>query len=83
MGLDIKTLAASKRHTKETVTGEGVIKGQKGDPGKDGKDGTDGKSAYQIAIDNGYIGTEIEWLDSLKGKDGNALDNITLIQGTL
>ena len=30
----------------------------------------DGKSAYQIAIDNGFAGTEQEWLASLKGKDG-------------
>ena len=31
-----------------------------------GRDGTDGKSAYQIAVDHGFIGTEQEWLDSLK-----------------
>ena len=31
--------------------------------------GADGKSAYQIAIDNGYTGTEAEWLESLHGKD--------------
>lgn len=30
----------------------------------------DGKSAYQIALDNGFIGSESEWLDSLKGEDG-------------
>ena len=29
----------------------------------------DGKSAYQIALDNGFVGTEAEWLESLKGKD--------------
>ena len=53
----------------------------------EGKNGIDGKSAYQIAIDNGYIGTELEWLDSLKGKDGNSgeitLDEIEIIQGIL
>ena len=31
-----------------------------------GRDGTDGKSAYQVAVDNGFVGTEQEWLDSLK-----------------
>lgn len=36
--------------------------------------GLDGKSAYQIAIDNGFIGTENEWLNSLKGKDGTFKD---------
>lgn len=38
--------------------------------------GDDGKSAYEIAIDNGFEGTEEEWLESLKGgSGGNA--NIT------
>ncbi len=32
--------------------------------------GQDGKSAYQIAQDNGFVGTETEWLASLKGEDG-------------
>lgn len=29
-----------------------------------------GKSAFQIAIDNGFKGTEKEWLEYLKGEDG-------------
>lgn len=32
--------------------------------------GADGKSAYEIAHDNGFEGTEEEWLESLKGEDG-------------
>jgi hypothetical protein len=32
--------------------------------------GVDGKSAYQIAVDKGFKGTEEEWLASLKGKNG-------------
>lgn len=32
--------------------------------------GADGKSAFEIAVENGFIGTEAEWLESLKGKDG-------------
>ncbi len=28
----------------------------------------DGKSAYEIAVKNGYSGTEEEWLESLKGE---------------
>lgn len=31
-----------------------------------GRDGKDGKSAYQIAVEHGFVGTEQEWLDSLK-----------------
>ena len=28
--------------------------------------GPPGKSAYQVALDNGFIGTEQNWLDSLE-----------------
>ena len=38
----------------------------------DGKDGENGKSAYEIAVENGYTGTEAEWLSSLKGEKGDA-----------
>lgn len=30
----------------------------------------DGKSAYEIAVEHGYVGTEEEWLSSLHSKDG-------------
>ena len=30
--------------------------------------GADGKSAYEIAVEHGYVGTETEWLASLKGE---------------
>ena len=36
----------------------------------EGGSGTAGKSAYEIAVDNGFVGTETEWLESLKGADG-------------
>ena len=29
-----------------------------------------GYSAYQIALQNGFVGSEIEWLESLKGEQG-------------
>ena len=60
-------------------------KGDKGDPftysdftaeqlatlkGESGADGADGKSAYQIALDNGFVGSQSEWLASLKGEPG-------------
>lgn len=34
--------------------------------------GNDGLSAYELAVLNGYIGTEQEWLESLEGKDGGS-----------
>lgn len=33
-------------------------------------EGVDGKSAYDIAVANGFVGTEEEWLASLKGEPG-------------
>jgi len=35
-----------------------------------GIDGKDGLSAYEIAKENGFVGTAVEWLESLKGADG-------------
>lgn len=59
------------------------LKGEKGDTGATGEKGEDGrdgeqvvaetiqgKSAYEIAVENGFSGTTEEWLASLKGTDG-------------
>lgn len=35
-----------------------------------GAKGEDGDSAYQVAVNEGFKGTEKEWLDSLKGEPG-------------
>ena len=57
------------------------IKGDKGDTGEQGPQGiqgpkgdkgADGKSAYQIAVDNGYVGNESTWVASLKGDKGGS-----------
>ena len=36
-----------------------------------------GASAYEIAVANGYVGTEEQWLESLKGKKGDKGDPFT------
>ncbi|QBJ02727.1 tail fiber protein [Pseudomonas phage Psa21] len=55
------------------------LKGLKGDTGNNGEDGTDGQdgdkgddgdSAYQVAVTNGFVGSEAQWLASLEGSDG-------------
>lgn len=43
-----------------------IIGSLKGPIGRTGDNGKDGLSAYQLAINNGFKGTEKEWLDSLK-----------------
>lgn len=38
-----------------------------------------GYSAYEVAVRNGYKGTEAEWLETLKGRDGGvaAVNGVT------
>lgn len=50
-----QALGAARKYTDEALEGAG---------------GLQGKSAYEIAVDNGFIGTEQEWLDSLVGPQG-------------
>lgn len=76
--------ADGKPFTYEDFTQEQLelLKGAKGDIGDDGR------SAYQIALDEGYVGTITEWLESLKAKDGiDGIDgkeyNDTEIQGKI
>ena len=52
----------------EALKGADGKDGQNGADGKDGVDGQDGKSAFEIAQENGFGGTETEWLESLKGE---------------
>lgn len=56
--MDLVALALAKKYTDDTLAGSGSLQGK------------DGKSAYQIALDKGFIGTEEEWLESLKGEAG-------------
>ena len=53
-GVNILSLAS-------TAAGQGQVDPLQGEPGK---------SAYEIAVENGFVGTEQEWLDSLHGEDG-------------
>lgn len=41
-----------------------------GGEGTQGPAGEDGKSAYELAVEQGYQGSLDEWLDSLQGQDG-------------
>lgn len=51
-----------------TVKQVSSVRGDKGDPGE---------SAYDIAVANGFEGTEAEWLESLKGPKGDPGDSAT------
>lgn len=47
------------------VAGKGSLLGAVSNPEK-----IYGKSAYEIAVKNGFEGTEEEWLESLQGEEG-------------
>lgn len=49
-------------YTKAEAEAKFAVKGEGG--------GADGKSAYEVAVANGFVGTEKEWLASLKGEAG-------------
>ena len=54
-------------------SGDRGQKGEQGGPGATGPKGPigpDGRSAYQVAVDDGYTGTETEWITSLIGETG-------------
>lgn len=44
--------------------------GASGDDGDDGSPGPPGKSAYDLAVENGFVGSVAAWLTSLRGADG-------------
>lgn len=48
--------------------------GAAGAKGADGLPGADGKSAYEVAVANGFTGTASAWLASLKGEKGDKGD---------
>jgi len=39
-----------------------------------GSPGANGDSAYQVAVKAGFIGTEADWIESLKGAPGGAFN---------
>ena len=64
------------------IQGDRGPQGLQGPKGDKGDNGVAGKSAYQIAVDNGYVGTESAWVASLKGDKGDTgAQGIQGIQG--
>ena len=50
--------------------GGGGGEGSVGPQGPQGEPGVDGRSAYELAVIGGFVGTEAEWLESLRGAAG-------------
>lgn len=59
---------------KDGEKGEIGPQGPQGIQGEQGPQGPQGLSAYQVAVNNGFSGSENEWIKSLKGADGKVPD---------
>ena len=57
--MDTVTYALLKKYVKASLAGAGALQGK------------DGKSAYEVAVENGYSGSEQEWITSLTGAKGD------------
>ena len=55
-------------YTTGSIRGE---QGEKGEQGIQGLQGVTGKSAYESALDNGFVGSEADWLEHIKGEKGD------------
>ncbi|MDR0449224.1 MAG: collagen-like protein, partial [Rickettsiales bacterium] len=58
------------------ITGAIGATGPKGDKGDPGLDGMDGKSAYEIARESGYTGTEAEWITNINNISSTSITEI-------
>lgn len=56
---------------KDGANGKDGTNGVDGKNGTDGKDGKDGLSAYELAVKDGFTGTEQDYQESLKGPKGD------------
>lgn len=65
------------------LTGPMGPQGEPGLNGLEGEQGPAGDSAYQVAVNNGFIGTEQEWLDSLGGGGTDSHGDFYFDQSTL
>lgn len=62
----------------------GPVRGPQGVPGEDGADGEPGPrgaSAYEVAVAEGFVGSESEWLEALRGEDGASAYAVALANG--
>lgn len=79
IGAEAQTLPPGSDATVTVQDGKiiyGIPAGQPGTPAEDGK------SAYEIAVENGFQGTEEQWLASLKAPDDyNQLKSLPKING--
>ena len=64
--MDVMSYLLSKRYVEDSLAGAGALKG---------------KSAFEIAVENGFAGTPEQWLESLKGSTPKIGSNGTWVIG--
>lgn len=70
-GTEAEWLASLKGEPgQDGLPGRDGEQGVPGERGEQGVPGEDGLSAYQVAVSQGFVGTEAQWLESLKGEPG-------------
>lgn len=67
--IDVTTYALLKSYVKQSIANADQF--------------VQGKSAYEVALDQGFKGTEAEWLQSLRGETPHIGDNGHWFVGTL
>ncbi len=64
-----QALEAAETAVEAAESAEAIAQGLRDDADNGAFDGEDGASAYEIAVEQGYSGTEAQWLQSLHGQD--------------
>lgn len=64
----VENVSGSDQHVKLVFD---IPRGKTGETGEKGDKGDRGKSAYELAVENGFFGDLEAWLNSLKGEPGS------------
>ena len=64
-----QALEAAETAVEAAESVEAIAQGLRDDADSGAFDGEDGASAYELAVEQGYSGTEAQWLQSLRGQD--------------
>lgn len=64
----VENVSGSDQHVKLVFD---IPRGKTGETGEKGEKGDRGKSAYELAVENGFFGDLEAWLNSLKGEPGS------------
>ena len=76
-----QVLEAAETAVEAAESAESIAQGIRDDADSGAFDGEEGASAYELAVEHGYSGTEEQWLQSLQGEDGASAYEIAVEHG--